>query len=122
MGSEKILIIDDEPTFSEMLKVRLEASDYTVDLASGGLEGLSMLDRRKYNLILLDVMMPDMDGFEVLESIGRHRKNQHTPVIMLTAKGQTKNILEAEKLGAKDYILKPFDSTALLRTIRRHLA
>ncbi len=121
MGSEKILIIDDEPTFAEMLKVRLEASDYTADVASGGREGLSMLDRRKYNLILLDVMMPDMDGFDVLRSIGRHRKNQHTPVIMLTAKGQTKNILEAEKLGAKDYILKPFDSAALLRTIRRHL-
>lgn len=121
MANERILIIDDEPTFADMLKVRLEDGDFVVDMARSGSEGLAMLDKKKYNMILLDVMMPGMDGFDVLEQIGRHRKNQHTPVIMLTARGQTKNILRATELGVKDYILKPFDSASLLKTIRRHL-
>ena len=121
MISKKILIVDDEPSFAEMLKTRLEASGYNADVAPGGQEGLEMLEKCKYNLILLDVMMPEVDGFEVLESIGKISKNQHTPVIMLTAKGETKNILEAQKMGAKDYILKRFDSKTLMRTIRRYL-
>ncbi len=121
MITKKILIIDDEPSFAEMLKTRLEASSYSVDVAPGGQEGLVMLDKCKYNLILLDVMMPDVDGFEVLSSIGKISKNQHTPVVMLTAKGETKNILKAQEMGAKDYILKRFDSKTLMRTIRCHL-
>lgn len=104
----KILIIDDEEDLTFFVKANLElAGDYEVEVAINGRDGIKLASREKFDLILLDIMMPHMDGFEVLEVLKKNKKTLSTPVIMLTAKGDEKSRLRAAGLYDEDYIVKP---------------
>ncbi|MCQ9205505.1 MAG: response regulator [Omnitrophica bacterium] len=104
----KILIIDDEEDLTFFVKANLElAGDYEVEVAINGRDGIKLASREKFDLILLDIMMPHMDGFEVLEALKKNKKTLSTPVIMLTAKGDEKSRLRAAGLYDEDYIVKP---------------
>jgi DNA-binding response OmpR family regulator len=116
----KILVVDDEADFADLIKMRLEANDYAVVLARDGEEGLEKAEAEKPDLILLDVMMPGMDGFKVLSRLKASESTRMTPVIMLTAKGETKSIFRAQELGATDFLIKPCESADLLSVVGKH--
>jgi DNA-binding response OmpR family regulator len=120
MNTKRILLIDDEAEFAEMIKMRLEANQYKVDVASDGTRGLDLAARIKPDLILLDVMMPGMDGFAVLRRLRKEPATQAIPVVMLTAKGEFKSITDAQIMGAADYLIKPCETEQLLKMILRY--
>ena len=111
-----ILVVDDEPAIRESLEVLLSEANYKVALAEGGLEGLKKLESELFDLVLLDMMMPDKNGLEVLEEISR--SSPETAVIMITAFGTIENAVRAIKSGAVDYVTKPWDNEKLLLDIR----
>ena len=119
--SKRIMIVDDEPDLITLVQVRLAASGYEVIAAHDGGEGLEKAQKEKPDLILLDVMMPGIDGFEVLRKLKNSPQTISIPVIMLTAKGDRQSLSKAKDLGATDYITKPFNSEALLDLIKRYL-
>ena len=109
-----VLIVEDDPNIRELLQLYLEKDGYAVTLASDGGQGLEKFRAIKPNLVLLDVMMPVMDGWAVCKAI---RAEGNTPVIMLTAKGETDDKVTGLKAGADDYITKPFEMKELLARI-----
>jgi DNA-binding response OmpR family regulator len=112
----KILIVDDEPAMRMGLKDNLEFEGYEVDFAEDGKAGLEKIIANKYNLILLDVMMPKMSGLDVCRTIRKNGIN--TPVILLTAKGEEIDKILGLELGADDYVTKPFSLRELLARIK----
>ena len=112
----KILIVEDEPNMRLGLKDNLEFEDYEVDLAEDGEVALTKIKNNSYDLILLDVMLPKVSGFEVCKRI-RKERNQ-TPIILLTAKGEEANKVRGLELGADDYVTKPFSLMELLARIK----
>ncbi|MFW0766608.1 heavy metal response regulator transcription factor [Trabulsiella odontotermitis] len=114
----KILVIEDEPKAREYMRSGLTESGYVVDVAPDGQEGLFMAQEYYYDLILLDVMMPQMNGWEVMAQLD---KQLDTPVIFLTAKGTLEDKLKGLELGADDYLVKPFSFAELLARIRTAL-
>jgi DNA-binding response OmpR family regulator len=112
----RILIVDDEPAMRMGLKDNLEFEGYEVDYAEDGQEGLEKITANKYNLILLDVMMPKMSGLDVCRNI--RKKGINTPVILLTAKGEEIDKILGLELGADDYVTKPFSLRELLARIK----
>ena len=121
MSGKKVLLIDDERDLVDLVKMRLEANQYDVLTAFDGVEGVAMAQTNQPNLILLDVMMPKMDGMEALRQLKHNEKTRPIPVIMLTAKSDTPSIFRAQELGAKDYFTKPFEADELLAFIKRYL-
>ena len=113
----KILVIDDEPNIVQTLQDRLEMNEYEVVTAGNGREGLEKFAQEKPDVILLDVIMPIMDGHEMLEKLRRQPDGQDVSVIMLTARSQTQDIARANACGIDDYIVKPFDLSELLEKI-----
>ena len=111
---EKILIVEDEKAIQMILKTYLENAGYDVELANDGLEGISKFQRGTYDLVLLDVMIPKIDGYVVLEMI---RNESNTPVMMLTALEKDQDQMKAFDLQADDYIIKPFKMGIVLRRI-----
>ena len=109
-----VLIVEDDPNIRELLQLYLEKDGYAVTLASDGGQGLAKFRAIKPNLVLLDVMMPVMDGWAVCKAI---RAEGDTPVIMLTAKGETDDKVAGLKAGADDYVTKPFEMKELLARI-----
>ena len=111
-----ILIIEDENKLLAILKRALKSERYSVEVAYTGKDGLEKALKRNYSLIILDVMLPDMDGFSVCKKL---RKSQiHTPVIMLTAKGSAEDRVAGLDAGADDYLVKPFGLDELFARIR----
>jgi DNA-binding NtrC family response regulator len=108
----RILVIDDEPDIREGLEALLTQENYNVQLAEGGEEGLKRLEESSYDLVLLDLMMPDKSGMQVLEEI--RGRDQETPVFMITAYGSAEVAVNALKRGASDYFSKPWDNEKLL--------
>ncbi|AQT69542.1 Mycobacterial persistence regulator A [Anaerohalosphaera lusitana] len=115
----KILIVDDEPNIVQTLKDRLEMNEYAVLTAENGKEGLDTATAEKPDIILLDVIMPIMDGHEMLEALRKQPDCEDISVIMLTARSQTQDIARANACGIEDYIVKPFDLSELLEKIER---
>ncbi|WP_420799138.1 response regulator transcription factor [Metasolibacillus meyeri] len=115
---QKILIIEDEPQIARVLQLELEFEGYTTKVAHTGTDGLIAYREEQWDLVLLDVMLPEMNGFEVLQRI---RKKDTTPVILLTAKGLVEDKVTGLDLGANDYVTKPFDFEELLARIRAAL-
>jgi two-component system copper resistance phosphate regulon response regulator CusR len=113
----KILVIDDEPKAREYMRSGLTESGYVVDVAVNGREGLFMAQEYHYDLILLDVMMPELDGWEVMKTLDA----QNIPVIFLTAKSTVEDRIKGLELGADDYLVKPFSFAELLARIRTAL-
>jgi adenylate cyclase len=118
----KLLVIDDEPETVELLRRRLERAGYEVITATEGLEGLKKAVTVKPDLILLDIMMPKVDGLTVLRKLRAEEGTCKMPVILVTAKGGLDSIYEAERYGATDYIIKPFQWDELLKFIKRYLS
>jgi len=112
--NKTILTVDDEPRFIRLIEANLKSAGYDVETALDGKEAIEQVVAKKPNLVLLDVMMPEMDGFEVLDRI---REFSNIPVIMLTAKGEEADRVEGLNRGADDYIVKPFSATELLARV-----
>lgn len=117
MEKQKILIIDDEMEMTQLLRIELETEGYAVSTANDGQAGLQLIREEKPDLILLDVMMPKMDGYEVLKTFKADPDFTNTPVIMLTAKGLSEEIQKGLDLGVDDYIAKPFHANLLIKRI-----
>jgi DNA-binding NtrC family response regulator len=116
----RILVIDDEPDIREMLDMLLANEGYAVELASTGGEGQKLLESRGYDLVLLDLMLPDKSGMDVLREV--RLRDQETPIFMLTAYGSVERAVEALKLGANDFIPKVGENDKLLIEIEREIA
>jgi len=115
--AKKILVVDDEPQLVELLKIRLEANDYEVLVASDGQEGLKMARNKKPDLIILDLMLPKIDGFTVCRMLKFDEKYKNIPIIMFTARAQETDKKLGREVGADEYITKPFDPQVLLKKI-----
>ncbi len=113
----KIMVVDDEPNIVQTLQDRLEMNEYEVVTAGNGKEGLERFEQEQPDVILLDVIMPIMDGHEMLEALRKRPTGQNVSVIMLTARSQTQDIARANACGIDDYIVKPFDLSELLEKI-----
>lgn len=118
----KVLVVDDEPNVLRSLAQYLTIEDFTVETASNGMEALEKVESFSPELILLDVMMPGMDGFEVLDKVKANPAHAHTPIIMLTAKDQSADVLKGYQSGATSYLVKPFNLDELVETINQVLA
>ena len=116
----KILVVDDEPDIRESLEFLLSNENYRVDLAANATEGLKRLETSSYDLVLLDLMMPDKSGMQVLEEV--RQRDPDTPIFMLTAYGSIEVAVQALKRGASDYFSKPWDNEKLLIEIERTIA
>lgn len=116
----KILVVDDEPDVRDYLKKRLEGRGYIVETAADGDEGLEAARQHVPDLILLDVLMPNKDGFSMLQDLQADPALRRITVIMATAKSQTKDIYYGQDLGATDYLIKPIDFDVLLKYIRKY--
>lgn len=111
----RILVVEDEPKAGDYLKTGLTESGYVVDLARNGVDGLHLAQEFEYDAIVLDVMMPQMDGWQVLEKL---REQSDTPVLFLTARGELQDRIKGLDLGADDYLVKPFSFAELLARLR----
>ena len=118
---KRVLVVDDEPKICKFLKEFLELHHYEVVTASNGLEALECVKQQPMDLILLDVVMPELDGWQVLTQLKHHEPTRSIPVIMLTAKGDANALLNSQRLGAADHFIKPFNPNELLGFLRRYL-
>lgn len=116
----RILVVDDEDALRTVLSSELEGEGYKVAAAADGAEAISILKNQIFDLILLDIKMPNVDGFEVLKFV--KETNPETKVIMLTGFADLKNAIESKKLGAEDFVSKPYDLVDLLTTVERVLS
>jgi two-component system, OmpR family, response regulator MtrA len=115
---QSVLVIDDDTRMLQLIQRILEAGGYDVFVAADGVSGLSLFKDKNPNLVLLDIMMPGMDGLAVLDSI---RKLSSVPVIMVSAKPESSTIDAASVLGADDYVEKPFHPQVLLARVQARL-
>ena len=118
---KKILIIDDEKDVVSVVSVRLGAAGYQAIPAYSGLEGIKLAIEQKPKLIILDLMMPGIDGFEVLRRLKANNQTRNIPVIVFSCKSESDAIFKAQDLGSVDYIIKPFESQELLDLVKRHI-
>jgi two-component system sensor histidine kinase/response regulator len=118
---ERILIVDDVPKNIQILGKLLSRENREVAYALSGKETLTLLKNNNFDLILLDIMMPEMDGFEVCKVLMNDEKTADIPIIFLTAKTETEHIVQGFQLGARDYITKPFNAAELTARIDTHL-
>lgn len=115
---KKVLLIDDEKEWLEPIALELQKLGYDVALAFDGLNGLEMAKRENPDLIFLDIRMPGLNGFEVLERLKAAMSIIRTPVIMFTVKSETDAIFRAQELGSSDYLVKPFTFEDLLALVQ----
>lgn len=113
--SNKILVVDDDLNICELLKLYLENEGYTAYVANDGKAAVDMFNEKSPDLVLLDIMLPKMDGWQVCREI---RKSSSVPIIMLTAKGETFDKVLGLELGADDYVTKPFDSKEVMARVK----
>jgi len=113
--AERILVVDDEPRFVRLVEANLQTEGFEVIKAKNGQQAIDLTVSEKPDLILLDVMMPEMDGFVVCERV---REFSTVPIIMLTAKGDEEHKVRGLNLGADDYVIKPFSANELLARVR----
>ncbi|MDE3153928.1 MAG: response regulator transcription factor [Acidobacteriota bacterium] len=115
MSTKRILLVEDEPGLVLTLSDRLRSEGYDVDVAGDGESGLARATGEPFGLVILDVMLPGLNGFEVCRAI--RRQGVQTPILMLTARGETTDKVVGLKLGADDYLAKPFDTLELMARI-----
>src|SRR3954449_11434349 len=120
--TSSLLIVDDEELNREGLARRLQRHGYQVTGAKSGREAIELLGGRRFDLVLLDIMMPGMNGLEVLKFLRRVDSLIDLPIIMVTARGESGDMVEALELGANDYVTKPLDFPVVLARIRTQLA
>lgn len=118
MGKKKILLVDDEKDLVKIVKFRLEANDYEVITACDGQEGLEKARKEKPDLIILDLMLPKMDGYKICGLLKKDSRFMRIPIIMFTAKAQEEDMKLGKEVGADAYIIKPFEPGVLLDKIK----
>ncbi|MBK9321131.1 MAG: response regulator transcription factor [Bacteroidetes bacterium] len=116
MSITRILLVEDEQSLADTIKLNLEMEGYKVQLANDGKKALRMFKQERFDLVILDVMLPEMDGFTVCEAI--RLDNEHVPVLFLTAKHSSSDRVTGLKMGADDYLTKPFNLEELLLRIQ----
>lgn len=119
MAKKKILVVDDDKSILKIIEARLKHASYEVELASNGEEAIECMRKRLPRLVLLDIVMPGVDGFTVLETIKKDKRLKKVPVIMITSKCEDRDVQRAITMGAKDYLVKPFSPAVLLDKVRR---
>ena len=115
MEKQRILIVDDDANIAELISLYLVKECFATEIAENGHDAIQKVESFAPHLILLDIMLPDMDGYEVCAEV---RKRHDTPIIMLSAKGETLDKVLGFKIGADDYIVKPFDSNEMVARVR----
>lgn len=118
MGRDRILIVEDEPNIVESLRFILERAQFDVEVSSSGSDGLDRLRRQSFAAVILDIMLPGINGLEVLKHIRDDHKIGSMPVLVLTAKGQARDREAAEGLGADAFVTKPFSNAELVERVR----
>ena len=121
MDKRKVLVIDDEPDLVKAVEIRLEEAGYDVIFAYDGIEGLDKARREKPDLIILDLMLPKMDGYKICALLKKDAKYTKIPVIMFTARAQESDKQMGEEVGADLYITKPFQHEIILAKIKELL-
>ena len=121
MAKESILIVDDEEDVLELVRFNLEKNGYKIETAASGEEALTKARGKLPNLIILDLMLPGIDGLEVAKKLKGDNKTMSIPIVMLTAKGEEADIVTGLEIGADDYIIKPFSPKVLVARVRRIL-
>lgn len=119
MTQAKILIIEDEQKISRVLQLELKFENYETEVADNGKDALRLIEEQDWDLVLLDIMIPELSGLEVLRRV--RRNDEETPIILLTARDEIHDKVSGLDLGANDYITKPFQIEELLARIRVHL-
>jgi two-component system alkaline phosphatase synthesis response regulator PhoP/two-component system response regulator VicR len=119
--SKKVLVVDDQPHIVRLIQVNLEKEGLRVATAADGVEGIAKVRAERPDLVILDVIMPRKDGFEVLREIKADPELSHTPVVMLTVKTHNADIVEGLKEGAELYLPKPFHPKELVSLVKRVL-
>lgn len=118
MAKETILVIEDEEDIQELVKYNLSKEGYQVSCAGSGEDGVRQAKARLPHLLVLDLMLPGIDGLEVCRILKGDQKTQHIPIVMLTAKGEDSDVVAGLELGADDYLTKPFSPKVLLARVR----
>lgn len=121
MSQAKILIVDDEPDLVETIRFSLELEGYNVLVATNGEEGLNVARQEKPDLILLDLMLPKLDGYKVCRLLKFDERYKSIPILMLTARTQEKDKILGKETGANEYLTKPFDMDELMAKIKSYL-
>ena len=119
--SKKIVLAEDEPQIARLIKFKLEKEGFEIEWKDNGEDAFNAIKEIKPDLALLDVMMPVMDGYQVLKKVKEDDNLKHIPVIMLTAKGQERDVVKGFDLGSEDYIVKPFRPAELVARIKKIL-
>jgi len=122
MNPKKILVVDDEPDLVETVRYPLEMEGYQVLIAYNGEDGLNQARKEGPDLIILDLMLPKLDGYKVCRLLKFDERYKHIPILMLTAKTQEKDRLLGKETGADDYMTKPFDIDKLLEKVKFYLS
>src|SRR5512133_3387065 len=122
MSKKKILIVEDEESLLKLESILLTSKGYEVRGVPNGMAALESLKEEQPDLILLDIMLPEIDGFEVCRRIKSEPTTKHIPIIMLTAKKSREDMARGEQVGADWYITKPFKSAMVIETIQRFLS
>jgi len=118
MAKQRILVVDDEEDILELLKYNLSREGYAADCVASGEDALRSAEKSSPDLVILDLMLPGMDGLEVCRRLKGGERTRHVPVVMLTAKGEEADIVAGLELGADDYITKPFSPRVLVARIK----
>ncbi len=119
--TKKILVIEDEQHISKLVRFILEKNGYSVVQAFNGKEGIEAAKKGKPDMVILDVMMPRMDGFEVAKKLKSIKETKQIPIIMLSSAAQFKDRTKGIEAGAMDYITKPFDKNELVAKVKRNI-
>jgi len=122
VSKKKILVVEDEESLLKLESILLTSKGYEVIGVPNGKAALEAIDEQQPDLVLLDIMLPEIDGFEVCRRIKSNQQTKDIPVIMLTAKTSREDMTRGEKVGADWYITKPFKSAMVIETIQRFLA
>ena len=115
---KKVLVVDDDPYILMSLEFLMKKNGYDVLVARNGIEALALVDKQKPDVILLDIMMPDVDGYEICKYIKKSDKLKHTKVVLMSAKTKETDIQKGYDLGAALYITKPFSTRDLVKKIK----
>ncbi len=121
MPKQKIMIVEDAPDIAGLLQIFFTSKNYEAQVASRGAPALEMIRRTLPDLVLLDIMLPDMDGYQICQALRTNLRTSHIPIIFLTAKGEKDDKIQGFQLGADDYIVKPFDIEELHMRAKRAL-
>ena len=119
--SKKIAVIEDNKTNIKLIRYQLEMEDFDVHIEETGAAGLKMIKNQKPDMVILDIGLPDIDGFELCKTLRNDKVTKDYPIIMLTAKGEDRDKIEGLKLGADDYITKPYNADELILRIKNLL-